>query len=460
MVGLALLEAYLRLVTAGMRALGITIAPLICGLVALTLLLLLVPPLERALSKLLKPAVDAVDAQIACIFVPYITAVPISNLPAGEVLWTAIAVCSAGYLATMLMAGYAAQITASLMGRGDVVEKCDVEVDDVDDTTNIADDNAANRQKQAAAAAAPPPEKTSPTSDVIIPMEIYWLGGAAILAPLGVAATTHASVPAAIAAAPSYLCVTFAVYLLCRRIPAKLQRLGLFPTITAGVAMAFVAALAGVAGIVATSSASASAAVPVSAPAVEPWAAGIQLYMKGAGAALLYFVPPAVLGLAFRVHAQRAVLAANALPLAAALSLSVPGGLLLAACLGRLAGLPAGLVLASLPKCTTTGLAVSMAAQLGVEPSLVAAGCALSGTIGLAGGRTLMDLMRVNGPVARGVATGTSSHAAGTAALAAGGEDGAAAVSGVSFALAGVMGVLLLETAPFRALLFVVAGGG
>ena len=144
--------------------------------------------------------------------------------------------------------------------------------------------------------------------------------------------------------------------------------------------------------------------VPVGVP-VEPWAAGIQLYMKGAGAALLYFVPPAVLGLAFRVHAQRAVLAANALPLAAALSLAIPGGLLVAASLGRLAGLPAGLVLASLPKCTTTGLAVAMASQLGVDPSLVAAGCALSGTMGLACGRVLMDVTRVNGPVARGVAT-------------------------------------------------------
>jgi len=34
----------------------------------------------------------------------------------------------------------------------------------------------------------------------------------------------------------------------------------------------------------------------------------------------------------------------------------------------------------------TTGLAVAMAAQLGVDPSLAAAGCALSGTVGLACG--------------------------------------------------------------------------
>jgi len=108
--------------------------------------------------------------------------------------------------------------------------------------------------------------------------------------------------------------------------------------------------------------------------------------MAGAGAVLLYFVPPAVLGLAFRVHAQRKVLANNALPLLVAFGVALPGGMLIAAALGRAAGLPAGLIIASLPKCTTTGLAVAMAAQLGVDPSLAAAGCALSGTVGLACG--------------------------------------------------------------------------
>ena len=435
LLGLAGLEAYLRVVTAAMKALGVTIAPLICGLVALSLLLLLAPSVERILSKTLKPAVNAIDTQIACIFIPYITAVPISNLPAGGHLWVAMGVCLAGYLATMTIAGYAAQATAAMMGRKDV-EKCDVDavVLPVAETSKVP---------------SPPPPSTSTHSPAAAkrstPREVYWLCVAAAFGILGAMAVERSSVAASVAATPAYLCITVAVYLLSRRVPPRLQRLGLFPTITAGVAMALITAAAGAAGVVLPG-------------AGEPWAAGIRLYMKGAGAVLLYFVPPAVLGLAFRVHAQRKVLAANAFSLAVALSLAVPGGLILAASLGRLAGLPTGLILASLPKCTTTGLAVAMAAQLGVDPSLVAAGCALSGTVGLACGRLLMDVAGVNGPVARGVATGTSSHAAGTAALAAGGEEGAAAVSGVTFALSGVMGVLLLECPPFRALLFAIAG--
>ena len=72
------------------------------------------------------------------------------------------------------------------------------------------------------------------------------------------------------------------------------------------------------------------------------------------------------------------------------------------AALGRACGLPADVVLASLPG-TTTGLACTWrCARRG--PSLAAAGCALSGTIGSAG-RGLMDAMRIRGATARGAAT-------------------------------------------------------
>lgn len=199
---------------------------------------------ERALSKALKPAVNAVDAQIACIFVPYITAVPISNLPSGGHLWTAVVVCVAGYLATMLIAGYAAQVTAGLMGRGDVVEKCDVVGNVNDDVHDGASSSSSSRQRKnepataiagAVASSTPPaPTPTPPTPTQPIAQqpkkesqsprlapELYWLGGAAALAPIGAAMTANTPVTAAVAAAPAYLCVTFAVYLLCRRIPAR-----------------------------------------------------------------------------------------------------------------------------------------------------------------------------------------------------------------------------------------------
>ena len=238
-------------------------------------------------------------------------------------------------------------------------------------------------------------------------LEARWTAAAATFAALGHLARYFSSVhvPTHVAAAPAYVCATCAVYSLCRRVPPRWQRVGAFPTITGGVAMALISAamgaLAGLGG--------------------DP-AGGVRLYVAGAGATLLWFVPPAVLGLAFRVHARRRDVASNFAPVFAAVALAVPGGMFLGACVGRLAGLAPDLVLATIPKCTTTGLAVCMAERLGVDPSLVAAGCALSGTAGLAAGRATMDALRVRGATARGVATGVSSHAAGTAALAAGGR--------------------------------------
>jgi putative effector of murein hydrolase LrgA (UPF0299 family) len=111
-VGIAVLDLYLRLVAFLMAAAGIAVAPLVAALIGLTATLLAVPPkgtLDRAITRTLKPAVDAVDAQIACIFIPYIAAVPVSHLPSGSLLWTAAAACTVGTIATMFVAGKVAQ---------------------------------------------------------------------------------------------------------------------------------------------------------------------------------------------------------------------------------------------------------------------------------------------------------------------------------------------------------------
>ena len=443
-VGITFLDLYLRLVAFLMAAAGVAVAPLVTALIALTATLLVVPAngrVDRAITRTLKPAVDAVDAQIACVFIPYITAVPVSNLPAGGDLWTAAAACAAGTLATMFAAGKVAQaFSPSSLAIG---------AEEEDETAKKA--RAGEKEKKTAETA----DSTDARSAVRVrrlsaaeaaravcrgtPLELLWLLATATLVPLALIPWVDLSFHTT--AAPAYICATATTYLLARRVPAGAQRLGLFPTVTGGVAMACLASAVGcLTGVGAE--------------------AGIRDYLAGAGAVFLYFVPPAVLGLAFRVRAQAETLRKNATPLALAVAVAVPGGLLLAAALGNACGLPADVVLASLPKCTTTGLAVHMAGALGVDASLAAAGCALSGTIGLSAGRALMDAMRIRGAIARGAATGASSHAAGTAALAAAGEDAAAAVAGVVFALSGVFGVLLLEVPRFRAALLAVAGAG
>jgi putative effector of murein hydrolase/putative effector of murein hydrolase LrgA (UPF0299 family) len=422
-------------VTLACAAAGVASAPLVVGLVGLTLALLFAPRgVERALTSALEPAVRAVDAKIACVFIPYITAVPASNLPAGAHLCAAAVACAAGYLATMCIAGHVAQ---AFTVEDDESGGAKDEATGGSSARGAKEESARGPGKAGEAALARAADEKKPPP----PPEALWVAAAAILAAAGAAVSRFAprDVSFSVAFAPSYLAATVATYLASTRVPARLQRVGLFPTITGGVAMALVSAGVGAA---------------TGAGAIG----GIREYCDGAGRVLLYFVPPAVLGLAFRVKAQRRALEANFAAVAVAVAVAVPGGFAVAAALGRALGLPAWLTLATVPKCTTTGLAVSMAAQIGADPSLVAAGCALSGTAGLAAGRALMDLAGVRGAVPRGVATGCSSHAAGTAGLAAGGEEEAAAVSGVAFAFAGVLGVALLEWGACRAALGVIAG--
>ena len=132
LLGLLVLELYQQGIRAAMRSLGIAIAPLICSLVLLTCALLMAPKrVQRSMSRLLKPAVDMVDSQIACVFIPYIVAVPISPLPAGGALWVSLGVCVVGHLFTMCTAGHLAQLAASYDEASDV-ERCEIESEELD----------------------------------------------------------------------------------------------------------------------------------------------------------------------------------------------------------------------------------------------------------------------------------------------------------------------------------------
>ena len=431
-LGLAYLDAYLRSVSFVTRAAGVAVNPLVIALVLLTVTLCAVPErsaVARFLTKTLKPAVDAVDKQLACVFIPYVAALPVSNLPAGGGLWTAAAVCAAGTLATMFVAGNVAQTFAvgnehALRTRGGGAEG------DRPESKSASEDATAKSEAKAIAAAARALLGGTPAA-------FAWF--VATLASVPFALMPRGTLSFATMAGPAYACATAMTFALAKKVPSKFQRFGLVPTVVGGVA---VACLAGLVGTVTGAGAE----------------TGVRDYLLGAGAFYLYFVPSAVLGLAFRIKANADSLARNAIPIAAAIGVAVPGGLLFAAALGSACGLPVDVVLASLPKCTTTGLAVHMAETLGVDPSLAAAGCTLSATIGLSAGRSMMDALKLRSAVARGVATGSSSHAAGTVALAAAGEDAAAAVSGVVFALSGVLGVLLIEIPWFRRALISIAG--
>ena len=93
-----------------------------------------------------------------------------------------------------------------------------------------------------------------------------------------------------------------------------------------------------------------------------------------------------------------------------------------------------------------------------VSIPLAAAGVVWCGTLSMALGPALMDLLGITLPAARGAAMGVSSHSAGTLSLSIAQEDQATAVSGAMFPLAGVFSVALCSFPPFLNLLFAFAG--
>ncbi|WP_205843792.1 LrgB family protein [Nakamurella deserti] len=73
------------------------------------------------------------------------------------------------------------------------------------------------------------------------------------------------------------------------------------------------------------------------------------------------------------------------------------------------------LVLALLPKSTTTPFAIGLAEAIGGPAPLAAVFAIASGVVGAVVGPSLLDLVRVRDPRARGLAIGVSAHGIGTA---------------------------------------------
>ncbi len=135
-----------------------------------------------------------------------------------------------------------------------------------------------------------------------------------------------------------------------------------------------------------------------------------------AGAQFIHFLlGPATVALGVPLYRNRALVARNLLPMAAAL---VSGAVVaMASALGIAASLGAPRdVLASLaPKSVTAAVAMAVAERLGGQPSLTAALVIMTGIIGAVMVTPLMNVLRIRNYAARGFAAGLAAHGIGTA---------------------------------------------
>ena len=100
------------------------------------------------------------------------------------------------------------------------------------------------------------------------------------------------------------------------------------------------------------------------------------------------------------------------------------------------------LLVSLLPKSITTAMGIALAEQAGGIQSLTAAAIIITGILGSLIGSLLCKLLRIQNPIAQGVAFGTASHVIGTSRATELG-DLQGAVSSLSLAVAGILTAVL-----------------
>ncbi|VVA93274.1 unnamed protein product [Arabis nemorensis] len=129
------------------------------------------------------------------------------------------------------------------------------------------------------------------------------------------------------------------------------------------------------------------------------------------------------------------------------------------ALVGRLVGLEPSLTVSILPRCITVALALSIVSLFeGTNSSLTAAVVVVTGLIGANFVQVVLDKLRLRDPIARGIATASSAHGLGTAALSAK-EPEALPFCAIAYALTGIFGSLLCSVPAVRQSLLAVVGG-
>lgn len=155
-----------------------------------------------------------------------------------------------------------------------------------------------------------------------------------------------------------------------------------------------------------------------------------------------FLLTPATVCLAIPLYEQFELLKKNAL----AVLLGIASGIITCLCsvlvFAIIFRLDHATYVTLLPKSITTAIGIGITNELGGYESITVASIILSGILGNIFAVPFCKLMRINEPIAKGVAIGTSSHAIGTTkALEVGEVEGA--MSSLSIVVAGLLTVVL-----------------
>lgn len=165
-------------------------------------------------------------------------------------------------------------------------------------------------------------------------------------------------------------------------------------------------------------------------------------YMESA-AILKFLLGPAVVSLAVPVYKGRETIKAYAREITLGIAVGGTVAILSAFYIAKLLGGSGEVLLSMAPKSVTTAIAIGVSEKIGGIPALTAVLVILTGLLGNAFAPELLNIFMVRDRIARGLATGVSSHGLGTARIIV--EDElAGAVSGLAMALNGVFTSVIL----------------
>jgi predicted murein hydrolase (TIGR00659 family) len=134
------------------------------------------------------------------------------------------------------------------------------------------------------------------------------------------------------------------------------------------------------------------------------------------GAQFIHFLlGPATVALAIPLYENRKVVIPAILPMSLALIIGSITATVSVILLGKVAGLPATVLLSLAPKSVTAGIAMGISESLGADPSLTAVAVILTGIMGAMIVTPLMNSIGIKDFRARGFAVGLASHGIGTA---------------------------------------------
>lgn len=176
-------------------------------------------------------------------------------------------------------------------------------------------------------------------------------------------------------------------------------------------------------------------------------ALGIDFETYNLGAQYITFlIAPTTVALMVELYKNLNILKKDIVPILVGIVAGSITAIISTLVLCKLLGIDKKLTTASLPHSVTTAIGMPLSEQYGANPTLTIITIMITGIIGSVFGPSILKLIRIKSPVARGIAMGTASHAVGTSKANEMGEvEGA--MAGLSIGIAGLVTVVLMPIA-------------